>query len=88
MQNVGMSHTEVKKAIHSQVLTVFFLPLVMAAIHIAFAFPVITKLLSLFNLQNPQLFTLCTVLTIVVFGLLYGVVYLVTARTYYKIVSA
>lgn len=87
MQKVGMSHAEVRKSIHSQVLTVFFLPLVTAVVHIAFAFKVMTKLLMALNLTNVPLFALCTAVTILIFGLFYAVVYLLTARTYYKIVS-
>lgn len=88
MQKVGMSHSEVKKSIHSQVLTVFFMPLGVAVVHLAFAFKVITKLLSIFNLNNIPLFAGCTALTILVFALLYTIVYSMTAKTYYKIVSA
>jgi len=87
MQKVGMSRAEVKKSIHSQVLKVFFLPLVTAVIHIAFAFKVITKLLALFNLTNIPLFALCTAITILVFSVFYAIVYALTARTYYRIVS-
>lgn len=87
MQKVGMSKNEIKKSIHSQVLTVFFLPLVTAAVHIAFAFPVITKLLALLNLTNIPLFAICTVGCLGVFALLYALVYSATARVYYKIVS-
>lgn len=87
LQKVGMSSGEVKKTISSQVLTVFFLPLVAAVIHIAFAFKVITKLLSVFNLTNIPLFAVCTAITILVFAIFYAVVYALTARTYYKIVS-
>jgi len=86
MQKVGMSKTEVKSSIRSQVLTVFFLPLVTACIHIAFAFKVITRLLALFNLTNILLFAVCTVITILVFAVFYAVVYALTARAYYKIV--
>ncbi|HHW30586.1 MAG TPA: ABC transporter permease [Clostridiaceae bacterium] len=87
MQKVGLSREEIKKSIHSQVLTVFFLPLVTAVIHIAFAFKVITKLLVILNLTNIPLFALCTALTILVFALFYAMVYALTAKTYYKIVS-
>jgi len=87
MQKVGMSHSEIKKSIHSQVLTVFFLPLVTAVIHLVFAFKVITKLLSVLYLSNVPLFALCTAITIFVFAVLYSLVYILTARTYYKIVS-
>jgi len=87
LQKVGMSSDEVKKTISSQVLTVFFLPLVAAVIHIAFAFKVITKLLSVFNLSNIPLFAVCTALTILIFAIFYAAVYTVTAKTYYKIVA-
>lgn len=87
MQKVGLSRNEVKKSIKSQVLTVFFLPLFTAVIHIAFAFKVITRLLNIFNLTNVPLFALCTTVTIIVFAVFYLIVYIFTAKTYYKIVS-
>ncbi len=87
MQKVGMSQEEVKKTIHSQVLMVFFLPIVAAAIHIAFAFNVITKLLAVLGLTNVALFTTCTLVTLGVFIIFYAVVYGLTARTYYRIVK-
>lgn len=87
MQNVGMSKQEVKKTIHSQVLSVFFLPLVMAVVHICFGFSVIGKLLALLQLTNTVLFLICTVGTIIVFAIFYAIVYALTAKTYYKIVE-
>lgn len=87
MQKVGLSKEEIKKSIKSQVLLVFFLPLVAAVVHIAFAFKVITKLLVLLNLTNIGLFVLCTAATILIFALFYALVYTLTAREYYKIVS-
>jgi len=87
MQKVGLSREEVKKTIRSQVLTVFFLPLLAAAVHILAAFKMITKLLYLLNLTNVPLFALCTLGTFVVFAAVYAVVYGLTARTYYRIVS-
>jgi putative ABC transport system permease protein len=86
MQKVGMSREEVKRTIRSQVLTVFFLPLVTAVIHIAFAFKVITKLLAVLNLMNVTLFAWCTVGTLLVFALFYAFIYSMTARSYYRIV--
>lgn len=86
MEKVGMSQKEVRQAIRSQVLKVFFLPLVMAVIHICAAFPLMTRLLEMLNLNNHQLFFGCTCVTILVFTVLYGIVYSLTARTYYKIV--
>jgi len=87
MQKVGMTKQEVKSAIHSQVMIVFFLPLVTATIHIAFAFPMIRRMLSLFGLGNAGLFILVVVITVAIFALIYTLVYKLTARTYYKIVN-
>ena len=87
MQKVGLSHKEIRKSIHSQVLTVFFLPLITAIVHIAFAFNVITKMLSVFNLTNIPLYATCIAITILVFVAFYVAIYFLTARTYYKIVS-
>lgn len=86
MQQVGMTPREVKATIRTQVLLMFFLPLVTAAIHIAFAFPLIKQIVFAFGLQNVHLFLLCTLGTFGVFALLYTFVYLLTARTYYRIV--
>ena len=86
MKKVGMSGKEIRRSIHSQVLTVFFLPLVGAGIHVAVAFPFLTRVLSLFNMRNVTLFAVCTACTIAAFGLFYLVVYRLTARVYYRIV--
>lgn len=87
MQKVGMSKKEVNKSIKSQILMIFFLPLVVAIIHIAFAFNVISKLLALFNFTNIPLFICCMAVTAMVFIIIYSIVYGLTAKTYYKIVS-
>lgn len=88
MQKVGMSKKEVKQSINSQVLTVFFIPIVMAVIHIAFAFPIITKLLKVLYLTNVPLFALCTAASVLVFSAIYMLVYFLTSKEYYRIVSA
>lgn len=85
MLKVGMSKKEVKQSIQSQVLLVFFLPLIVAVIHLAFAFRIITKMLSILNLTNIPLFTLYTVGTVIVFAIVYAIIYGVTAREYYRI---
>lgn len=87
MEKVGLSKDEIKKTIHNQILKVFFLPLVMAIIHIVFAFKMMVRLLSLLCLTNVTVFFLCTVITIVIFGVIYSIVYGLTAKTYYKIVE-
>ena len=87
MQKVGLSREEVRAAIRGQVLMVFFLPILVAAVHIAFDFNMVEKLLTLFYLHDTALTALCTLGTLLVFFLVYGAVYLLTARTYYKIVE-
>ena len=87
MQQVGMSPREVRASIRSQVLLVFFLPLVTAGIHVAAAFPMLCKLLELFNLFDVGLFALCTVGTLLVFCAIYALVYGLTTRTYSRIVG-
>jgi putative ABC transport system permease protein len=87
MQKVGLSRGEVKRSIHSQILMVFFLPIVVASIHIVFDFNMVEKLLTLFYLHDTALTALCTLGTVLVFFAVYGAVYLMTAKTYYKIVE-
>lgn len=87
MQKVGMSHTEVKQSIQMQILTVFFLPLIMAGIHMAFALPIIVRMLKLFGFFNTTLFVLCALGCFLIFAVLYGIIYAITAKAYYKIVS-
>lgn len=87
MQKVGMSKKEVRQSIRSQVLMVFFLPLLAAVIHIAVAFKVITKLLAVLNMVNVSLFLVCTVVTVAVFAVFYAAVFGMTAREYYRIVG-
>lgn len=87
MQKVGMTKKEIRKSINSQLLTVFFMPLVCAGIHLAFAFPMISKVLKLFALNNVPLFLTATILSFAVFALFYTLVYAVTSSAYYKIVS-
>lgn len=87
MQKVGMSKKEVRASIKSQILMVFFIPLMAAVIHVAFAFKVIKKLLSMFYMTNVHLFIFCTIGTILCFALFYALVFMITSREYYKIVK-
>lgn len=86
MQKVGMDRHEVKGVIRSQVLTVFFLPLVMAGIHITFAFPMIRQMMQALSLMNAGLFIWCTLICFGVFAIVYALIYLLTSKVYYGIV--
>lgn len=88
MQKVGMSHREVKQSIHSQILLVFFLPLVTAVLHLAFAFPMLQKILLVMGLNNFPLILCSTLGCVGVFAVAYLVIYALTARTYYNIVES
>ena len=87
MQKVGMTKKDIRKSINSQMLTVFFLPLLFAIVHLGFAFPIINKLLLLFGLDNLGLLLLTTAISALVFALFYIIVYRVTSNAYYSIVS-
>ena len=86
MRKVGLSEREARRAIRSQILTVFFMPILVAAVHIAFDFKLVVLLLRLFSLTNMGLTALCTLGTLLVFCAVYAVVYALTARSYYRIV--
>ena len=88
MQKVGMSHREVKQSIHSQILLVFFLPLLTAVLHLAFAFPMLQKILLVMGLNNFPLILCSTLGCVGVFAVAYLVIYALTARTYYNIVES
>lgn len=87
MQKVGMTKKEIRKSINSQLLTVFFLPLIFAGMHLAFSEPIIKKLLLIFNLTNLNLFIMTIVISFAAFTLFYMIVYKITSNAYYKIVS-
>ena len=65
----------------------FFLPLIAAGVHVAFAFPIISKLLLLFGLFNTTLLIVVSIVCYLIFALFYVLVYLITSRAYYDIVS-
>ena len=88
LMKVGMSRKEVRKSINSQVLTVFFMPLIVAGIHVLFAFPLISKTVALMTgIEQDRLLFSVTAVCFVVFAVFYLLVYLLTSREYYKIVS-
>ena len=88
MQKVGMTKKEIRKSINSQMLTVFFAPLLMAGLHLGFAFPFVYRLLMLFGLYDRLFLLEVTGACYLVFALFYVVVYGITSRAYYRIVSA
>ena len=86
MQKVGMGSDEVKSAIRSQVLAVFIMPVLVAALHMSMAFPIIVKLMRILFAPSTMLFVACTLLAFAIFCAIYIVIYILTARMYYHIV--
>ncbi len=87
LRKVGMNDRDIRRAVDSQVLTVFFAPLIAAGVHMIFAFPMLTKLLGLFAMRDTGFLALVTLICYAVFAALYIVVYAATSRSYYRIVS-
>ena len=87
MQKVGMTKKDIRKSINSQMLTVFFMPLIFAGIHLAFAFPFLSKILVLFAMDNVLLTAIVNLICFAVFGFFYAIVYKITSNSYYTIVS-
>lgn len=87
MRKVGLKTKDVAKTIRSQVLTVFFMPLILSGIHVCFAYPMFEKILKLLYLENETIFIYTTIACYIVFSLIYMIVYIATSRTYLKIVE-
>lgn len=87
MRSVGMSDRDIRRSVNSQIRVVFFAPLLVAAIHVAFDFPLVTRLLSLFGVHAIGLELLCTLVVFALFALLYLGVYRLTARAYYRLLG-
>ena len=87
MRKVGMTRQDIKKSINSQILTVFFIPLLMAGIHLAFAFPLVWQMLTMFSLTNKRLAICTNIGAFLIFCVFYVVIYRFTAHAYYRIVS-
>lgn len=87
MQKVGMTKREIRKSVNSQILTVFFAPLLFSGLHIGFSFPIISRLLKLFGLFNTPLLIGVTAGAFIVFAIFYALIYKITSRSYYRIVS-
>lgn len=86
MRKVGLTDAEIRRSVNSQVLTVFFAPLLMAGLHMMFAMPMIRLILGAFGLHNDSLFYGIGIASYVVFAVIYAMMYLLTSRRYYRIV--
>lgn len=87
LQKVGMTKSEIRSSVNSQVLTLFFAPLVAAGVHMAFAFPMITKILSVFGIADIAYLLIVTLICFAFYSAVYVLIYIITSKSYYKIVS-
>lgn len=87
MQKVGLTKEEIKKTIGNQILTVFFLPLIIAGIHTLVAYPMVKNIMKLFALASEQMLLACIGVVFAIFAIVYIIIYRITAKTYYKIVK-
>jgi putative ABC transport system permease protein len=87
LQEVGLTQKEVKKSINSQVLIVFFMPIIVSIIHFAAAFVMISKLIKIFGITDIGMIASVSGLTILVISLIYYLIYRKTSKIYYKIVE-
>ena len=87
LQKIGLDDQQVKKTIRKQVLTVFFLPLIFAFIHLAFAYHMLSLIVRIIGVFNPSLMLVVTIIVCGVFFLAYVLVFALTSRSYRRIVS-
>ena len=87
MKKVGMTEREIKKSINSQILTVFFAPLIAAGVHIAFAYNMIKLILRVMVAAAGSAFFYTTLICYAVFAVFYIAVYLITSKAYYRTIS-
>ena len=87
LQKIGLDDLQVKQTIRKQVLTVFFLPLIFAFIHLAFAYHMISLIVRIIGVLNPDLMLVVTIIVCGVFFLAYILVFVLTSRSYRRIVS-
>ena len=86
LQKLGIDQKTIKKSINRQVLIVFFLPLVTAFIHTAFAFKMYRKIIQLFGVDGNVTLN-ATIVIGAIFVVVYLIVYQITSRSYYKIIK-
>ena len=83
-----MTKREIRKSVNSQVLTIFFLPLLMAGVHLMFAFPIVLKLLLIFGLADQLLLIWTAAGCYLLFTVFYVLVYRITSGSYYGIITS
>ncbi|MCM3611862.1 ABC transporter permease [Planococcus sp. MERTA32b] len=87
MQKVGLDEDMIKESTRSQIVWMFLLPIVIATIHVSFAYPIVRKLLMIFGVTNDMTWLLTFIAVVIAFAAIYWMIYRVTSRVYYSIVK-
>ncbi len=87
MQKVGLDEEMIKDSTRSQIVWMFLLPIVIATIHVSFAYPIVRKLLLIFGVTNDMTWLLTFIGVVIAFAAVYWVIYRLTSKVYYSIVK-
>lgn len=87
MQKVGLDEDMIKDSTKSQIIWMFLLPIVIATIHVSFAYPIVRKLLLIFGVTNDLTWLLTFIAVVIAFAGIYWMIYRVTSKVYYSIVK-
>lgn len=87
LQKVGLDQKQIKQTINKQVLTVFFLPLLFAFIHLAFAYHMLSLILKVIGVIDTTMMLIVTLSICAIFLIAYVLIFMITSRSYRKIVQ-
>ena len=87
LQKVGLDQKQIKQTINKQVLTVFFLPLLFAFIHLAFAYHMLSLILKVIGVIDTTMMLTVTLSICAIFLIAYVLIFMITSRSYRKIVQ-
>ena len=87
LQKVGLDQKQIKQTINKQVLTVFFLPLIFAFLHLAFAYHMLSLILKVIGVIDTAMMLTVTLSICGIFALIYVLIFMITSRSYRRIVQ-
>ena len=87
LQKVGLDQKQIKQTINKQVLTVFFLPLLFAFLHLAFAYHMLSLILKVIGVLDATMMLTVTLSICAIFLIVYVLIFMITSRSYRKIVQ-
>ena len=87
LQKVGLDQKQIKQTINKQILTVFFLPAIFAFLHLAFAYHMLSLILKVIGVVDATMMLIITLSICGIFALIYALIFMITSRSYRKIVQ-